>query len=457
VLIWALLFGCLERVTGIAVPLDPRFYEDLGQIEAGMGMSHGDGAQAVPFSDYEGDTVTVSGAVEAQEALAVELDVRVPDSEAEGGMRGVGRISLDEPGSFAFEVPVDLGTLNIQAFQDPDADGPGGDDGFAEVEITVGDEDWTDVALVLRSYADREPLEGLVAHVSGAHPLPFSDYEGDTVTVSGTVEAEDSLAVELDVRVPDPEEEGGMRGVGKVSLAEPGSFAFEVPADLGTLNIQAFQDPDADGPGGDDGFAEIEIIVSDEDVIDVALVLIRGARGGSPEHTLAPPGAGSGQGSLGSSGSSQSGDPFADYEGERVQVSGTLVWAGEDQIDVDLFQPDASAPGGRNLLGKLKHRAGSFQLMVPVELGTLEIEAMVDTEGDGPSASDPRAVYAGNPISLDQGDVSGVDLFLALVDGGPGAVAPAPDEVPSSVDDEFSATREAAGGDGSTDPNIDGN
>jgi hypothetical protein len=451
VLIWALLFGCLERVTGIAVPLDPRFYEDLGQVEAGM--SHGDGEQA-PFSDYDGDTVTVSGTVEAEDSLAVELDVRVPDPEAEGGMRGVGKISLSEPGSFSFEVPADLGTLNIQAFQDPDADGPGGDDGFAEVELTVSDEDLGDVALVLKRYTDREPLEGLDF---GSPPSPFFDYEGDTVTVSGTVEAEDSLAVELDVRVPDPKEEGGMRGVGKVSLAEPGSFAFEVPAELGTLNIQAFQDPDADGPGGDDGFAEIEIIVSDEDVIDVALVLVRGARGGAPEHTLAPPGAGSGQGSLGSSGSSPSGDPFADYEGERVQVSGTLVWAGEDQIDVDLFTPDASAPGGRILLGKVKHRAGSFQLMVPVEIGKLEIEAMVDTEGDGPSASDPRAVYTGNPISLDQGDVSGVDLILALPDAGSGAAAPAPDAVPSSVDDEFSATREAAGGDGSTDPNIDAN
>jgi len=320
---WLLLAGCLERVTGIAVPLDPRFYEDMNKVEAGMAMSHGDGAQ----------------------------------------------------------------------------------------------------------------------------PRPFADHDGDKVTVSGTITAEDSLPVDMDVRVPDPSAEGGVRGMGKITISGPGTFELEVPEDLGELAIQAFQDPDADGPGGDDAFGEVKLTIGDEDVTDVQISLVAGARGAAPSHTAAPPGAGSEQAPPHSGGGHQAADPFAAYEGDRVRVTGTLVYDGDETIDLDLFSPDSSAPGGRLFLGKLKRRAGAFELQVPVVLGGLEIEAMVDADADGPSPGDPRCTYSGNPIGLDQGDVAGVEMILVVSGAVPGTVAPeqAQEAPPMSVDEAFTRTREAAG------------
>jgi hypothetical protein len=323
-LMWALMMGCLEKVTGIAVPLDPRFYEDLNQVEAGaMGSAAGNGAPSTPFADYTGDTVTVSGTIEAEEDLPVELDVRVPDPTAEGGVRGMGKLSLPGPGTFELVVPEDLGMVEIQAFQDPDVDGPGGDDAFAELKLNVGDAD----------------LDG------------------------------------------------------------------------------------------------------------VLLQLVAGARGAPPTHIAAPPGAGSDQGPPPSGSAARvSADPFADFEGDRVQVSGNLNYDGVEDIDLDLFAPDADAPGGRAFIGKLKRKAGLFDLAVPVVIGSLEIEAMVDRDGDGPSAGDPRARYAGNPISLEAGDVVGVDLFLGVQEGVQGTVVPVEPDGPTSLEDEFSRTRKAASG-----------
>jgi hypothetical protein len=95
-----------------------------------------------------------------------------------------------------------------------------------------------------------------------------------------------------------------------------------------------------------------------------------------------------------------------------VRVSGTLTWAGEETIDVDLFTLDVEQPGGRRLLGKLKKPPGPFSIDVPVEYGTIEIEAFVDLDGDGPSPTDPTA-QAGQ-IALDGGPITGVSLTLSL-------------------------------------------
>lgn len=137
-------------------------------------------------------------------------------------------------------------------------------------------------------------------------------------------------------------------------------------------------------------------------------------------HTEAPPGFGSGEGSP-PDGKESEKDPFSEIEGERVPVAGTVVFDGDAVVDLDLFQPDASVPGGRTLIGKLKISSGPFTLQVPRSLGALELDAFADKTGDGPSADDPRGQVSA--IDLTSGPISGVQLVLETL---PEAVPAAP-------------------------------
>ncbi len=279
----------------------------------------------------------------------------------------------------------------------------------------------------------------------GGGRAPFSDHDGEMVWVKGVIVAEDAVPVDLDVRVPDPTAEGGAVGKGKLLLEGPGPFELEVPKGQGLLELQAFQDPDADGPSEDDAFGQIDLEVEDSDVVGIVLTLTVGGRLGST-HTEAPPGAGSGNAPLDAGHQPQDQDPFEGMDGPFVLMRGIIYYDASATVDLDLFQTDPSVPGGRKFLGKLKRQPGPFSLEVPVALERLEIEAMVDVDADGPGGSDPQASYSGNPIDLTSGEVLGVDLWLSVGEEAP----PAPIEVgvPEnlSLDEEFYATQEAAGG-----------
>ncbi len=278
----------------------------------------------------------------------------------------------------------------------------------------------------------------------GGGTTPFADHDGEMVWVRGEIIAEKDVAVDLDVRVPDPTVDGGARGMGKLLLEGPGAFELKVPKSLGPLELQAFQDPDSDGPSEDDAFGEVDLEVEAVDVEGVVLTLEVGARAG-PTHVEAPPGAGSDQAPPPQGDQPHDGDPFEGMDGPFTQVSGIIYYQGDGMVDLDIFQTDPSVPGGRKLLGKLKRKAGAFSLAVPVELGRLEIEAMVDLDADGPSGSDPQSSFEGNPIDLSDGDVDGVNLSLAIAEEpAPAPVAPGvPENL--SLDEEFAATEEAAG------------
>ena len=142
--------GCwLERVTGEPVPLDPAYYES---VEAAQGQPGVGGGGAVPFSDHYGDKITVSGIISGgDDQLSVDLDVRVPDPKSPGGVSAQGKMLIEAPGPFEIEVPVDLGALELHAFQDLSGDGPTGDDPFAGVNLEIGDEDVEDVTLAMES------------------------------------------------------------------------------------------------------------------------------------------------------------------------------------------------------------------------------------------------------------------------------------------------------------------
>ena len=283
-----------------------------------------------------------------------------------------------------------------------------------------------------------------VKHVEVPPPMPFQDLKGDRVEVSGTISSVLEGPVDLDVSRIDPQAEGGLKREGKILLSQPGPFELQVPVSLGGIQLSAFQDLEKDGPTNDDPYVELSLNVEEADISNLALVLVEGGRksaAGGPEHQTrehfdAPPGYGSEQ-SGSSSGQATDGDPFDDHEGERVLVSGTLVYDGSGVIDMDLFQEDASAPGGRILLGKLKKFAGSFELQVPVSLDSLELDAFVDMTGDGPSGDDPRGSVRG--IQVSSGPVSGVVIALKIPEEKPKKQAA--DIGGTDLEEEFARTR----------------
>jgi len=212
---------------------------------------------------------------------------------------------------------------------------------------------------------------------------------------------------------------------------------------VGLLKLSAFQDMEGDGPSLEDPYAELDIEVGTEAITSLELVLVIGARGtasgGSEhidaEHVDAPPGFGSGQAPP-ADGETTGADPFEGVDGERITVSGVLVYAGAGVIDVDLFKADVSAPGGRTLLGKLKKEAGPFVLQVPVAIGTMELDAFADRTGDGPSGDDPRGNVRG--LVLTEGAVRGIELKLVALSEVPQTQTEDPGG--TDIEEEFART-----------------
>jgi hypothetical protein len=340
------------------------------------------------------------------------------------------------------------------------------------LEEVTGEE----VPLDPRFYEAVERAQGSPGEGGGA-AVPFGLHTGPTVMFRGVVQSPLSGPVDIDVRTPDPTAPGGMKGHGKILLEEAGPFELKVPSGLGDLQLQAFQDQQADGPTGDDPFAELSATVGAVDVDGVVLALVVGARGSfaGPEHREAPPGAPGGAPGAAPPGPPPSGDPsqgtpvpgspppgdpqagapggagpapapqpqgpgeqspFVGMDGRKVEVSGTLGVQADVRvvglIDLDLFQPDPSVPGGRRMLGKLKREPGPFAFEAPAEFGPLLLEAFYDLNGNQrPDAGDamgraPQLLVAGRPVT-------GVQLRLEISADGrmPGDGPPAPRPPPA--------------------------
>ena len=282
-----------------------------------------------------------------------------------------------------------------------------------------------------------------IEHVEVLPPTPFEGYEGERVLVSGLIVGDESVVVDLDVARVDETAESGLVSEGKLLFSGPGEFELSVPESVGLLKLSAFQDLDDDGPSLTDPYAELAIDVGTDAVTDLMLELVVGARErtsggpghGDAVHVDAPPGFVSGQAPSAGEQPLDT-DPFEGVEGERVAVSGGLVYGGEGVVDVDLFKANASAPGGRILLGKLKRRPGVFSFQVPISVGVLELDAFADLTSDGPSGDDPRASVRG--IDLTAGSVTGLELKLI-------ALSDAPQNKPvdaggTDIEEEFART-----------------
>ena len=264
-------------------------------------------------------------------------------------------------------------------------------------------------------YEAAEALRGAPGEGGGAS-RPFSTYTGPTVTLRGTIiaEAEDE-SIDIDFRTADPSAPGGMAGQGKLLLDTPGEFSLPVPVNT-VIQIEAFQDLDGDGPGGQDPFAQLEVVTESEDITDVALTLVPGARK-TREHQEVNPEQIEGGAEHGE-GVPDNPDPFGGYGGARISINGILHCGCTDRIDLDLFESDDDAPGGRRMLGKMKLDPGVFTIQVPVDYGQLIFEAFIDTDGDGPGPGDLMGVYDKNPLYVGSSDLFGIDIFLTVPDDG---------------------------------------
>ena len=272
-------------------------------------------------------------------------------------------------------------------------------------------------------YAAVEAERGDPNQGSGSS-VPFSNDSRPKITITGTIASENPLAVDIDLRVPDPTAPGGMAGKGKILLSAPGPFEFEVPSGLGKLEVQAFQDIDSDGPNGKDPFDQKILVIGDENLTEVSFSLKPGARPAGPEHTVVAPAGEKDQAEQ--PGQPVDSDPFG-ASSDRIALSGTLRCSGDcPRVDLDLFQPDEKSPGGRRMIGKQKLPPGEYVLMVPRNFGPLILEAFIDFGQDGPGPGDKMGRYDGNPVVIGSKAVSGVDIELSIPQDGRMPMAPPP-------------------------------
>ncbi len=407
-------FGFLEIEVGAGpvrgVALDVQVG---GKQKLAESLGHGGGGGPALFADHDGPMVALSGTLTGGIEGAVDLDLRRSDPDAPGGNVHVGKLKLEGTGPFSFDVPQGLGTLSIQAFQDLTGDGPSDDDPFGFLEVAIGDSAVSGVALPLE-VGGKQKLAAALGHGGGeggdapSQPSPFADHDGPWTVVSGALTGVSQGQVELDLRVPDPEAPGGNRQLGKVYLSvEGGRYEIQVPRGLGTLMLEVFQDQTSDGPSGDDPYASATLNVKDSATLSRDLALVVGARGA--------PGGGGGQ----PQGPGGGGSVFSDLGDDPVSVSGTLslsaaaaAAAGKAQVDLDVFATDTASEAGRTLLGKLKVEAGDFRFKAPRDYGSLELEAYVDVDGDGPTPGDPFGTCSTNPIRVGTSDVAGLVIAL---------------------------------------------
>ncbi len=280
---------------------------------------------------------------------------------------------------------------------------------YACLEHVTGEE----VALDPRYYLAVEEERGSSAE-GGGSSTPFSSLKVEKIRVSGMIVSENDMSIDIDVRVPDPSAPGGMAGKGKILLERPGEFELLVPKELGQLELQAFQDIDSDGPNGEDPFAQVFLDIAVQPLENVEIVLVAGARGAAPEHSVALPGS---PNELGA-GIPENPDPFGGIAGDRLEMKGNLICNDCPRIDLDLFRPDDTSPGGRKMLGKMKLNPGEYVIMVPKNFGPLVLEAFIDFKEDGPGDGDMMGSFKENPVVIGEENISDIDIELVYPDDG---------------------------------------
>ena len=250
--------ACLERVTGEDVPLDSRFYA-AEEDPTNKNEEHGEGS-STPFSSEKGDNVTVSGLVVSELGMSVDLDVRVPNPSAPGGMDRKGKILLDNPGEFSLRVPKNTGLVELEVFQDINSDGPSGEDPSGTLTFMVEEKDISDLEIKLtigaRSggavHQEVLPEEGTELRKGiPDNPDPFNGIEGERIELKGTLSCESCDSIDLDIFAPDETSPSGRKMLGKMKFPV-GEYIILVPKNYGVVLLEAFVDLDGNGPSKDD-------------------------------------------------------------------------------------------------------------------------------------------------------------------------------------------------------------
>lgn len=379
-----LLSACLERVTGQPVPLDPRFYA-AGEAAHGGGNSLGE-----PWADHEGSAVEVLVLVNSELGADVQFDVAVADTSAAGGVKRIGTLTTSPGTEVALRVPPDVTTFVVEAFQDEAADGPDDADPYGVVEVDMAKLEGgrVELALVAGGRAAAQAAGGHGPQKSIA--APWLGFAGPTVPFRGLVRADGDGEVQVDVNVPDPSAPGGVQRAGQIRMATPGPFEFNVPTEVRVFTVEAFQDPDNDGPSEQDPFAAARI--------DTATI------GGAVLFELEPGGRAKAGALTGPSG--PGGEvPWSGVEGPRRAVALEVTSTVTGPVVLDVAEFDATAPGGNRRVGRdTLPAAGSHTLSVPEAVTSFRVEAFIDLGNDGPSEQDPYAEATVEPATL-QGPV----------------------------------------------------
>ena len=258
----------------------------------------------------------------------------------------------------------------------------------------------------------------------------YVGYEGATIHVTGVVLSATSGPVQIDVNEPDDTSPSKTKRVGALHLPEPGAFTMDVPADRTEIQIQAFQDPDVDGPSEQDPFCQLTLPLASVTTEPITLELVVGARGnpagdgGAPpagdpaggegatgQPVPAPPGAPGGDPSAAPPGGGAPGPPAVFPAGPKVAVSGTVSATLDSPISVDFFKVDETAPGGRTFLFKLQATPGAWSTELPEGFGQVQVDAYQDPGGDGPSEGDPMFHYD-HALMIGSEPITGIVLVV---------------------------------------------
>lgn len=264
----ALLFGlagCLEKTTGEFVPLDAAY--TAGHTDDQSDPNKGGTGDGV-WPGLKEPRLHITGEIKSADNSPVQIDVNIDDPSGDNGQSRVGALHLDNgPGAFEFYAPVDVTLIHLQAFQDPAVDGPSEGDPFARADIKLSGKDPELLILTLdpgnRGQPDGgggapPPQPGGAASGGGQGPQPSGPGSGapmgpnafpgvtEFVSLSGTVTGP-SPAIVVDFFKVDPAGQGGRTHLMKVETSS-GAWAAKFPKDYGKILIEAFVDPQHDGP-----------------------------------------------------------------------------------------------------------------------------------------------------------------------------------------------------------------
>ena len=272
-----LLIACIERVTDVAVPLDPAFYVGGGGAESPSGAQ---GALGLPWDSVLGEKSELTFQIISLLEAAAQFDVVIPDAAAAGGLKRVGRVETQET-TITLSVPIAVTTFTIEVFQDPAGDGPSSDDPYATqtVDVAAARASGKSVPVNLVGGARPAPSEAGGGGGGGGEAAPWLGFVGETVTFTAEVLSSEDGEIQVDVAEADASAPGGQRRVGQVRLPQSGAFTLEVPRSVTQFRIEAFQDRESDGPSTDDPYAELTTVVSTLTAEPVRINLVAGSRG----------------------------------------------------------------------------------------------------------------------------------------------------------------------------------